>query len=108
MIKELLKSLNAFIGKDVRNALIVIGSTVWLTVWVGVRIREMEMSLNRKFQSLEVQIKRLDESAWTVAMMAARDRMVSERNPTNWIPNPWQIFHDIRSGRDPTPIRMGP
>lgn len=103
-ILDAAKTIGNLFGKGTGQLFIVLGVTVWLTVWIGLRIRDVELSLDKRFKAIEKQ----NEYNWTVQMMAARDRIVAEWNPTNRVPDAWRIFYDIRSGHEPVGIRVGP
>lgn len=112
---DAIKSITAMFNKDVRALLMLIVGTAWLTIWVGVRIRDVEKSLIKMFAERDKEIEVIKDDlkdaraeAWTIHMMAARDRIIAEKNPTNWIPDSMRIFYDVRANREPTGLRVTP
>ena len=98
------KAIDALFSKSAGQLVVFTCGIVWLTVWIGLRVRDVEKSLDVRFTQIE---KRVDDS-WTVQMMAARDRIVAEWNTTNRIPDAWRIYFDVKAGREPTAIRITP
>lgn len=64
-------------------------------------IAEVNMELDRLMANIKANM-------WSVHMMAERDRIVSEWNPTNRIPDPYRIKADVESGRPAVGVRIGP
>lgn len=80
------------------------GSTFWLTLKFASEVRTVEKMLDGRFEKIQVQL----DMAWTIHMQAMRDTMVAARNTNSWIPDSYRIFEAVRSGREPTSIRLMP
>lgn len=103
-ILDAAKSFGQLFSKGTGQLLVLLAATVGGTVWVTLQVRNVEKTLDSRFNSFEARLG----DAWTVQMMAARDKIVAEWNPTNRVPDAYRIFYDVKAGREPVAIRIGP
>lgn len=116
------EALEGVLGKGLTRTLIIVACTAWVSFWFAAKIRDFERAMMKELAKIEQRNREQDdraelrnreqdsriELAWTVQMMAARDQIVSQWNPTNRIPDAWRIYHDVRAGREPIGVRIGP
>lgn len=126
---ETLKQLIQAISKDGARTVIVIVLTISAWSWVIGKFRTAELALmNREtaiinklseqstqfktlIDQLNERIFRIEtklDNAWTIHMMAARDRIFAEKNTNIYTPDSIRIYYDVREGRSPVGLRVLP
>jgi hypothetical protein len=75
--------------KEWRSPLAIAVCTSWLT-W---QIADLRAVLEHKI-----------DQAWTVHMQAVWAEQTAMHNVTNWVPNPYEIYFQVRAGQHPDPV----
>jgi len=58
--------------------------------------------------ALSYQISQIENQSWTVHMQAVWAQQVADHNPTNWIPNAYNIFYAVKGNHQPSGQRVAP
>jgi|GEM_PF-5175770 len=84
-------------------------STFFLTLKFAEEVHKVEKMLDARFAKIDQRFAQMQtqvDLAWTIHMQRIRDNYVARNNPTNIIPDAFEIYDAVRGGRKPEPIRI--